>query len=389
MLTFENFSGLNNVLPPQRIADGELVAAVNADIGLSGELRRRAGYTEQVAGCHKNVHQAGGYLLATRDGGELVAIYASATHSLHPSLGVARVWYCNLPDGRTAFSNGSIAGLTDGAMATSWGVPVPQSIGALTPVVGELDAGEYRYQITYVRMSDGLEGGAAISHPVAVPDGGVLLTGLPSIDGHKINVYLTGANGDNAYLAGSTAGSTFSYLGKNDALVLPCKTGNLAPPPVCTVMAFWRGRVLMAVGNVLYASLPNQWELCDPRRDFKQFSASITLIQPVDDGVYVGTSDELAFLSGDRFDNLAYRQVIRGRVVLGSGVVVRGERVKQGAGMGQGAAMLCLADRHIVAGFNGGGIIRMTEGRYAVDHAEVAATFREVDGVPQYLAVVQ
>ena len=389
MLTFEKFSGINNVIPPQRIGDGELVAATNADVGLSGELRRRAGYAEQEPGCHKNVHQAKGFLLATRDGGELVAIDGATTTSLHPALGVARVWYCNLPDGRTAFSNGSITGVADGVSMTGWGMPVPENIGALTPVAGELDPGDYQYQITYVRLSDGLEGGAAFSNPAAVPDGGVLLTGLPQRDGYKINVYLTGANGENAYLAGSTAGSSFSYLGKNDALVLPCKTGNLGPAPVGTVLAFWRSRVLVAVGNVLYASLPNQWELFDQRRDFKQFSAPITLIQPVDDGVYVGTDDELVFLSGDRFDGLAYRQVVSGRVALGSGVCVRGERLKQGDGVGQGSAMICIADGRIVAGFNGGGIVRMTEGRYATGAGEVAATFREADGVPQYIAVVQ
>jgi hypothetical protein len=388
MLTFTKFSGINNVLPSHRLGDDALAAAADVDIGATGDLTRRAGYVEQEPGCHKNVHQAAGFLLATRDGGELVSI-AGTTTSLHPALGVARVWYCNLPDGRTAFSNGSITGITDGAALTDWGVPVPDSIGALTPVAGGLDPGDYQYQITYVRLSDGLEGGAAFSNPIQVPDGGILLTGLPQLDGHKINVYLTGANGEHAYLAGSTASASFSYLGKNDALALPCKTGNLGPAPVGTVLAFWRSRVLVAVGNVLYASLPNQWELFDPRRDFKQFSAPITLIQPVDGGVFVGTEKELAFLSGTEFDRLTYVQVLDGPTVLGSGVAVRGELVWRGKAVGQGAAMVCIAGHGIVAGFSDGGIVRMTEGRYATGVTEVAATFRMVEGAPQYLAVPQ
>ena len=308
---------------------------------------------------------------------------------LSPSLGPSRVWYCNLPDGRTTFSNGLINGITDGTTATTWGVPVPPSLGGLTPVAGELYPGDYQYQLTYVRLSDGLEGGPIYSNPVPVPDGGVLLTGLPMLDGHKINVYLTSHNGEQAYLAGSTFTSSFSYLGKNDALVLPCRTDNLRPAPAGTVTAFWRGRVLVAVGPVLYASKTNGWESFDFRRDFKQFSAPITLIQPVDGGVFVGTEQELAFLAGAEFDKLAYVRVLDGPTVLGSGVAVRGELVQRGQGIGQGAAMLCIAARGIVAGFSDGGIARMTEGRYATDVTEVAATFRMVNGAPQYLAVPQ
>ena len=397
MLTFASFSGINNVQPSERLTPAPktgvtpLAAAVDVDLGMTGELSRRAGYTEALATCHKNLHHADGFMLATVDGGDLMAMDSAggARVLLYPSLGPGRVWYCNLPDGRTTFSNGLINGITDGVGATTWGVPVPQSLGALTPVAGNLFPGDYRWQLTYVRLSDGLEGGPIDSLPVAVPGGGVLLTGLPALEGHKINVYLTSHNGEGGFLAGSTPGSSFSYLGKNDALVLPCRTANLLPAPKGTVTAFWRGRVLVAVGPVLYASKTNGWEAFDFHRDFKQFTAPITLVQPVDGGVFVGTEKELAFLAGVEFDKLTYTQVINGPAVLGSGVAVRGELVQRGQGLGQGAAMICIAGRGLVAGFSDGGISRMTEGRYATDVTEVAATFRMVGGSPQYLAVPQ
>ena len=390
MLTFKRFSGINNVLAAHRLPDDALTVATDVDIGLTGELTRRAGYAEALDTCHKNLHQARGFLLATVDGGDLVSIRPAGTRTmLSPSLGPDRVWYCDLPDGRTTFSNGLINGITDGATATTWGVPVPDSLGALTAVAGVLHPGDYQYQLTYVRLSDGLESGPIYSNPTPVPDGGVLLQGLPMLDGHKINVYLTSHNGEQAYLAGSTFTSSFSYLGKNDALVLPCRTDNLRPAPAGTVTAFWRGRVLVAVGPVLYASKTNAWESFDFRRDFKQFSAPITLIQSVDGGVFVGTEQELAFLAGAEFDKLAYVRVLEGPTVLGSGVAVRGELVQRGQGTGQGAAMVCIAGRGIVAGFSDGGIVRMTEGRYATDVTEVVATFRMVGGAPQYLAVPQ
>lgn len=391
MLTFTNFSGINNVQPSHRLSDDALTVCTNADIGLSGELLRRAGYAQTLATCHKNIHQADGFVLATVDGGALIAMNGAggARTVLYPALGPGRVWYCNLPDGRTTYSNGLINGVTDGLTATGWGVPVPESLGALTPVVGALFPGDYQYQLSYVRLSDGLEGGSLYSAPIAVPDGGVLLTGLPVLAGHKINVYLTSANGEEAFLAGSTLTGAFSYLAANDALVLPCRNGDMRPAPAGTFSAFWRGRALVAVGPVLYASTTNGWEAFDVARDFKQFSAPITLVQPVEGGLFVGTERELAFLAGSEFDKLAYVQVVNGPVVPGSGVEVPGEMVQRGQGTGQGRAMVCIADRCLVAGFGDGGIARMTEGRYATAVTEVVATFRKINGIPQYLAVPQ
>ncbi len=397
MLTFEKFSGINNVLPPERLVPAPktgvtpLATATDVDIGMDGEISRRSGYVETLATCHKNLHQGDGFLLATVDGGDLTAMDANGANrvTLLPALGASRVWYCNLPDGRTTFSNGLICGITDGLTATTWGVPTPANLGALTPISGALFPGDYQYQLTYVRLSDGLEGGPLYSNPIAVPDGGVYLSGLPTLAGYAINVYLTAANGDDGFFAGSTTGSLFSYIGKNDALSVPCRTGYLSPAPAGTVTAFWRGRVLLAVGNVLYASRTNQWELFDFRRDFKQFADDITLVQPVDGGVFVGTATELAFLSGTEFDKLVYKRVVDGATVLGSGVAVRGELLQQGEGAGLGSAMVCIADKVLVAGFSDGSVVRMTEGRYTTDVTEVAATFRMVDRIPQYLAIPQ
>lgn len=390
MLKFAEFEGINNVLPSERLKKTELAAASNVDIGLSGEIRRRQGYTEVLDTCHKNLWQGSGFMLATVDGNDLVAIAPNGTRTtVQVALGPSRVWYLNLPDGRTAFSNGLINGITSGGAATGWGVPTPSGLGAVTDVAGDLFPGEYKYQLTHVRLSDGLEGGPLDSAPVDLTSGGLVLTGLPVRAGYSTNVYLTSHDGDMAYLAGNTTGSAFSFIGSNHELVLPLRTDNLVAAPVGTMSAFWRGRALVAAGSVLYASLPHRWELFDLRRDFKQFSSPITLIQPVDDGVYVGTTTELAFMGGTEFDKLTYKQAVAGRTVLGSGVAVRGELIKQGEGAGLGPAMICIADRGIVAGFSDGSVVRMTEGRYATSAAEVFATFRKIDGIPQYIAVPQ
>lgn len=393
MLKFDKFSGINNVLPPERLVKDAamrtpLAVASNVDIGLSGELLRRGGFAQASSVCHKNVWEANGFVLATRDGGDLVNVTTNTV--LYPSLGVARVWYVNLPDGRTAFSNGAISGVTDGATLTPWGVPVPLTLGAFSDVAGALFPGQYQWQLTYRRTADGLEGGPLYANdPVTIAAGGFQLTGLPVMDGYSINVYLTSNGGEDAFLAGNTATDTFSYTGANDQLVQRCLTEFCFPPPAGTLCTMFGARAVVALGNVLYASLPARYELFDMEKDFIQFSSPVTLIEQVDDGLYVGTQDELAFLEGRALDKLVYHKVANGGTVLGSGVQVRGELVLHGDDFGKGRAMMCIADKVVVAGFSGGDVVRMTEGRYTTNVTEVAATFRVVRDIPQYIAIPQ
>jgi hypothetical protein len=104
--------------------------------------------------------------------------------------------------------------------------------------------------------------------------------------------------------------------------------------------------------------------------------------------VYVGTEQDLVFLAGTDWEQLAYVPTKRGPVVLGS-VSAPGHRIKLGDGTGGGQAMLCIAGGEVVAGFAGGQTASLTADRYRTAVKEVCATFREVNGIPQYLAVPQ
>lgn len=388
MLTFTGFTGINNVLPEHRLKASELVSATDVDIGLTGDLSRRDGYSEVSGLCHKNLHQAEGFKLATV-GSVLTAIWPNGDrHAIHPAVGPERVWFCNLPNGKTTFSNGLVHGMTDGLTLSLWSIPAPDSLGAASSVHGDLDAGDYRYHLSFARLSDGMEGPAVSSEPVALGLGGLFLVGLPSLAGHKLNVYLSGKDGEGAYLAGAATGGEFSFTRKNNALVLPCRTLGAMPLPVGTYTSFWRGRVLVAQGTTLWASMPGTTHLCQ-WRDFKQFPADIAMVQPVDDGVYVGTTQDLIFLAGPNWEQLSYVPTKRGAVVPGSGVSAPGDRIKMGDGSGNGTAMLCIAGGEVIAGFAGGQTVSLTGERYRTTATEVCATFRDVGGVPQYIAVPQ
>ena len=388
MLTFEGFAGINNVLPEQRMKASDLVLATDVDIGLSREVVRRTGTTQLSDDCHRNLWQAPSYLVATC-GSTLTGIWPDGSrHALHPSMGPGRVRYCDLPDGRTVFSSGGYIGVTDGRSAVPLTPPTPPRLGAAAPLHGALHPGSYRYHLTYARQDDLTEGPAISSEPIDIQQGGLRLDGLPDRPGHSINVYLSSMDGEGAYLAGATAGRSFEFAEGNHTLVLPCRTLGATPTTAGTFMAFWRGCLLVAEGSVLWASRPGVPHLTD-WRNFKPLVGNITAVQPVDDGIYVGTDRGLIWLGGTSWDALTYSDTQRGPVVPGSGVAVRGDRIRVGDGAGNGSAMLCIAGGEIVAGFGGGQTSSLTGGRYRTNATEVCATFREVRGIPQYVAVPQ
>lgn len=389
MLIFSAFSGINNVVQPHRLDGGDLLQASDVNIGLTGEITRRAGFAAVSDVCHKNIFDGHAGIMYATSGSELVAVHpGGARYVIHPALGSQRVWYCNLPDGRTTFSNGLLHGITNGAAGLEHSVRPPDSLGAPDTAFGSLFAGTYRYHLTMRRLADGVESPAISSQPITISQGGVRLDGLVERAGHELQVYLSGKDGEGAYLIGATSGTTFEWGGQNSALVQPCRTVGAREFPVGTITAFWRGRTLVADGSTLWASRPSNPHLSD-WRDFKPFTAPITLIQPVDDGIYVGTEEDLIWLGGTTWEGLGYVPTERGPVVMGSGVTAPGKQLMSGDGTGAGKAMLCIADGEIVAGFGGGATSSLTAKRYRTAVGEVCATFRVVDGIPQYVAVPQ
>lgn len=390
MRTLQKFSGINNVKPTEELATSDLVEATNIDLDLQGRARRRAGYEQISAVRHGNVWEAAGFTLATRgEDGDLINVDTDTV--LVPALGHTRIWYWNLPDGRTLYSNGTAQGIVSAAAATPWGVPMPTALGDALDVVGQLHPGKYQWALTHQRLSDGIEGPPIYSGAGAIDValGGVSFSSIPVPAGYRTRVYLTSHYGGERYLAGTTTNGFFVFTGKNETLQLRCPTDLMQTPPVGRLVAFWRGRTLVAVGNVLFASRPNAWEIFDLQRDYKQFSAPITLVQPVDGGIWVGTEKELAFLSGPKWDDLVREVKVMGTTVLGSGCSVPGEQIAVGRDRGRGDCVVCIADGWLVAGMADGSLVPLTLDRYRADVTEVVATFREVDGVPQYIATEQ
>ena len=372
MTVYKQFLGVNNVEDPTRLKPGEMLVASNVDI--AGTLLSRRGRALRKAGAAHSLHQAPFGLLAVVDN-DLLLLDDDGTvlRLVYDTIGYTRVWYTELADGRVAFANGLISGLTTASATTAWGLPAP-------PDAGVGIAGDTPYMVTFVRSSDGRE--SAPTYGTMSIDPTQWIIGLPTASGYALNVYLA-PYGEAMFLAGSTATDTWAPTG--DPLGPQFVGGVVDVPPVGTLLATWHARTLIVDGSTLWATRPFQPDLCDRTRDFVQMPAPITLVYGTGSGLFVGTTKALHFLAGTDFGELQMRTVTRGPVTKGSAVEIDTAYLPAEMRTG-GRGALAIVDSVLVLLTGDGQAVPLTANRYRREVEEVWATTRLRDGTLQYLA---
>ena len=138
--------------------------------------------------------------------------------------------------------------------------------------------------------------------------------------------------------------------------------------------------------------------MSQPRILIVSLGGTITMIQPVEAGIWVGTTEALYFLGpAGEFGKLVMHRQIDGPVLLGSGVACRGGVLLRMGSNGPGAAgdgndgALCIAARAITALYADGSCNALTEGRYLVasNITSVASAVIEDAPLSQYIAIPQ
>jgi hypothetical protein len=112
----------------------------------------------------------------------------------------------------------------------------------------------------------------------------------------------TQVNGDiffcNGYQSGRfNDGSVYEWAG--GPYVGPDSSKTVEGPPVGHLVTYYRGRVYVAVDNVVYFTEPLSYSWVDPLENFIQFPGHIRMMRPVDDGIYLSTDKKITFLAGD------------------------------------------------------------------------------------------
>lgn len=295
------FAGINNRQPIDRLpvtdAGRSVRDALNVDLTGAGSFQRRPGQVREVACTNARCmyEVPGGALYA--DGASLRLFDGTNTAEVATLASpFAFVAYEKTPLG-TVWSDGYRLNLYSGTsrlLAPQIPNPKPAIVAASG---GALPAGTYGLMFASIR-SDGQQSAYTVPDYVAVADGGVI--GLTA-SGHTeaIAVFMTAQDGEIFYRAGTIAvGQTSLTLPFARADGQPVSFEAMDSLPAGSILGYHKGRLLSAEGPALYFSLPYNMGLYRPAFDYILLPEEITLVAPVEGGVYLATASETYFLPG-------------------------------------------------------------------------------------------
>lgn len=373
MAEFKAFAGLRNDVSSERMEPGDLVTADNVNIDSSGQLSRRDGRTLALAGDYHSLWSEGDVCLMV-GGTSLYRVQPGyTTETLRTGLTAgAKMAYCKV-DERVYYSNGRECGILENGSSRSWGIRIPASQGTATEVSGSLTAGTYQYAVTYLR-DDGQESGTGLAGRIDVgDDAGILFADLPvSADPSVVGkiLYLSAPNGTDLYeretLANADTSCTVTSAGD---LSLPLQSQHLSPAPAGQLVAYWRGRLWVADGAILYYSEPHAYELFDLRH-YVEFPGPITLLAPIDEqtggGLFIAASEQTGFLGGASPEEATYTPLLDYGAILGTLQYVEGTLFGDGD-LGGRMVPMWASTAGICVGLPDGSVRNITEGRYSMD----------------------
>ena len=381
MPTIKEFGGLDNQNKPSDYGLSRLEVAENVDITRNGKLVTRKGrkrlHTATIdAACSNKdslLLQSGANLMMVVDETGLLLVESN--------LNVSNWLNSTEINGKIYWSNSVDCGVIDGGTSRPNGIPSPINSNH-SHIVGSMPTGTYLYALTYIR-NDGFESGASLSGQSYVSNGGIRVDFIGNLQENveSVCLYLSNANGDVLYLANqvNVNAGFVTYTGDTRNFGIALANQFCDKPVPYQSSCFYKGRMYYAHGNVLWASLPFNFELINYSQDFVAFNGDILMCCAVDNGIYVATSTETFFLSGN--DVLDFVQTS----VLGYGAIkCNAVSVEKIGDRPQG--MMWASKRGAIAGFDGGQVVNLTDGVFAFgDAGNGTAVMREQDGQKHFI----
>lgn len=167
---------------------------------------------------------------------------------------------------------------------------------------------------------------------------------------------------------------------------LPAVRGKLlGAPPNADYLTYFNGRIYMAAGKTLWATELYLYNYVDKTRTFLSFEADITGVAAVTDGLYVGTTEAVYFLSGS-FGQMTRIKLSDAGMVPNSMVEVPADVVRDGSSSRN--AVMFMTRFGVFTGLDGGVASNLTQSRVEFPVSTHAAPmYRLQDGMNQYVAV--
>ncbi len=165
----------------------------------------------------------------------------------------------------------------------------------------------------------------------------------------------------------------------------------LNAPPLASHITHYKGRIYLAAGRVLWATELYAYDFVDRAGKFIYFEDDITMLHAMEDGLFVGTTKRLYFLSGTYAAGLKQTIASDAGVIPGSAALADRSRVHPSARqqpIADGGAVIFLTSAGVCAGFDGGEVINLTRGRVELPQAQAAAAlYRDDLGATSYVVV--
>jgi hypothetical protein len=307
--------GIDNISPSDQIPPGFFLDAVDVLANRVGDIATRPGKRRlfTAAAMHSLWHSAELNVSLCVSGRYLcrVGIHQNNLYidPLIEIVGNSRMSYAEA-DGRAWCSNGyglwSIDLFESSLIAQPATLPVLE-FDAEAAGSGGLDEGVYAVAVSAI--DEGHEEGAlsAMKFVNVAPGCGVKVTVVwPDPCERPVHalIHLTAPNGESlrrvVVLMPSAGNPGYDdvTVGATDRLGRIADTRYLQPMPPGEIVRFWRGRLLTADGPVLRWSEPMRYGLNHELNGFLLAGSDITMVEPVEGGVFLGTSEEVVFLSG-------------------------------------------------------------------------------------------
>jgi hypothetical protein len=186
---------------------------------------------------------------------------------------------------------------------------------------------------------------------------------------------------DRIYL---TNGSYIGYYKQSAVHDLPVPVANykVSLPPGQRI-AYYRGLLFVASGKILYISDA----LCDHydiRTGYRVFANNITMVRPVDKGVFVSDGDTYFLAEGENFRR---DWVLDIDCIPHTDIRINGKDIKDGADSNYA---MWTSTKGICLGTPDGQIRNLTAAQYAMaSHGIGGAVLRDNNGIKHYLAVLE
>lgn len=329
--------GLDRVNHEDKINSASLDEATNVDIDRFGNISRREGYSRLVSTTagHSlwSTTQAAFYV----DNGTLYRRTPQGeTYTVASGLGSAPLSY-ELVGDWIYYTNGDVSNRIHNITyvhRSGWTCPTNPPPGGVAQTTGTLQEGTYHIAVAGVNDL-GEESGCAARTLTLDGVGGIALTGIDTSGWTTMRVYVSPPNGtsDELYLQYEVPVATSFTVTHANAAGRACQTLNMTDMPSGSIVRYYRGRLYVVEGQVLWISGALHYGLTALDESFLYYPEAITTVAPTESGLFI-SADRLYFIAGSapqefQQTTLDLDPIIPGTAIQVPAEVFRGQRLKQ------------------------------------------------------------